>query len=63
MEVIQETLMAKEERERMVLLLAMCKLMKINARAGLIYGALMDAENEIEEFDRATDEEKMKPHS
>ncbi len=55
--------MAKEERERMVLLLAMCKLMKINARAGLIYGALMDAENEIEEFDRATDEEKMKPHS
>jgi hypothetical protein len=51
----------KEERDRMIVLLALCKLMKIETRAGLVYGALQDAEDEVARFDRATNEDSLNP--
>ena len=46
--------MEKEEKDSIVLLLAMCKLMKIDTFPGAIHGALEDARDRVETFDQAT---------
>ena len=53
--------METQERERMILLLAMCKLMKIDTFAGAIYGALEDAAVEVQTFDQATNPDWPNP--
>lgn len=42
-----------KEKERMILLLAMCKLTGVNTFAGAVYGALVDAENAVNLFEQA----------
>ena len=53
--------MDKEEKDRLILLLTMCKLMKIDTFPGAIHGALEDAENEVDVFDRATNPDWPNP--
>jgi len=47
--------MDKEEKDQLVLLLALCKLMNVDTFAGAGYGALADARVKVEVFDQATD--------
>jgi len=45
--------MEKEEKDRLILLLAVCKLMKIDTFPGAIHGALQDAQDEVQTFEEA----------
>lgn len=53
--------MEKQDKERIIMLLAMCKLMKVETFAGAVYGALEDAEDEVNHFDQATDPDWPNP--
>jgi hypothetical protein len=61
MGVIREAPLEKEEREKMILLLAMCKLMKIKTDTMSVRSALKDARTEVDLLEQGTNPFGLNP--